>query len=111
MSLDHHNFMQDLPHYRDRYEAAKKLNVYFIPAYDEDSSVNAFFYVLASASLHDEMVSSLKQGVIPNFAVVVESGFGEPTTEIKDKIKNYYGFDHDLAASNDNQMIRLAAAN
>ncbi len=112
-NIDHHSIMQDLPHYRDRYEAAKKVNVYFVPAYDQVEKEMAFFYVLASAALHDKMVKSLESGTIPDFAVIVESGYGDPSFEVKDKIKTTYGFDHDLHANNDNieKMQKYATAN
>lgn len=101
-TIDHHSMMQDLPHYRERYEAQKKVRVYYIPALENESNQQTFFYALASEALHDEMMASLDKGSIPNFAVIVESGYGEPTKEIKDKIKLHYGFDHDMHAGNDN---------
>lgn len=94
--------MENLPHYKEKYEEAKKINVYFIPAFDENRSEKMYFYAIASATLHDKMVLSLKHGDIPHFAVIVEKGYGDPTSEIKAKIKTYYGFDHDFHANNDN---------
>lgn len=114
MTLDHHSMMQDLPHYRDKYEAQKKVNVYYIPAHDDEQNSPMFFYALASAALHDDMMHSLKKGDIPNFAVIVEKGYGEPTSEVKEKIKHHYGFDHDMHAGNDNSQTKndsSAAAN
>lgn len=112
MSLDHHSMMQDLPHYRERYEAQKKINVYFIPGHDSEKDMPMFFYAIASAALHEDMMVALSAGDIPHFAVVVEKGYGEPTREIKDKIKSHYGFDHDLLAGNDNvQAPETKAAN
>jgi len=101
-SLDHHSMMQDLPHYRERYEAQKKTNVYFIPAHDDEKDMPMFFYAIVSATLHEDMMYALSRGDIPHFAVIVEKGYGIPTQEIKDKIKMHYGFDHDLHANNDN---------
>lgn len=89
------NFMERLPHYRAMYDAAKKIHVYFIPAIDQKDKQPMYFYALASEMLHAEMLQSLKMGVIPHFAVVVEKGTGEPSAEVKAKIKAYYGFDHD----------------
>lgn len=102
MTVDHHSMMQDLPHYREKYEAQKKINVYYIPGHDSEKDMPMFFYAIASATLHDDMMVSLAAGDIPSFAVVVEKGYGEPTKEIKEKIKLHYGFDHDLLANNDN---------
>ena len=47
-------------------------------------------------NLHDKMMLSLNEdGNIPDFAVIVEKGYGDPTPEVKAKMKNFYGFDHD----------------
>ena len=49
------------------------------------------------AALHDEMMRSLNDdGKIPDFAVIVESGYGDPTPDVKAKMKKDYDFDHDL---------------
>lgn len=87
--------MEHLPHYRSKYDEAKKIHVYFIPARDTKTNGALYFYAIASSMLHEEMLRCLKLGDIPDFAVVVEKGVGEPTQEIKEKIKAYYGFDHD----------------
>lgn len=91
--------MEKLPHYRAKYDAAKKIHVYYIPARDEDRGEKMYFYAIASEMLHEEMMASLKQGDIPHFAVVVEKGYGQPSDEVKAKIKAYYGFDHDKTAA------------
>ena len=87
--------MERLPHYREKYEAAKKINVYFIPYQDEEAGQPAFYYAICSALLHEQMISCLKSGIIPHYAVIVEKGMGVPTQAIKAKIKDHYGFDHD----------------
>ena len=87
--------IEKLPHYRSQYDAAKKIHVYFIPAMDNAEGKKMYFYAIASELLHNEMMQSLKDGNIPHFAVVVEKGYGAPTVEVKAKIKDYYGFDHD----------------
>lgn len=91
--------MERHAHYRAKYDAAKKIHVYFIPAIDQNEKQKMYFYAIASEMLHDEMLRSLKVGVIPHFAVVVDKGVGEPTPETKAKIKAYYGFDHDHYAN------------
>ncbi len=88
--------VERLPHYRAKYEAAKKIHVYYIPAKNKASGKKLYFYAIASSLLHEEMLRCLKCGDIPHFAVVVEKGEGEPDAEIKAKIKAYYGFDHDV---------------
>jgi hypothetical protein len=96
--------MENLPHYKEKYEAAKKINVYFVPGFDEERRVKVYYYAIASAMLHEQTMDSLNQGVVPHFAVIVEKGEGVPSRETKDKIKAYYGFDHDAVAvaGNDN---------
>ncbi len=95
MAPDNDNMMEHLPHYRAKYDAAKKIHVYYIPAVDQKTNGKIYFYAIASEMLHDEMMCCIKLGDIPHFAVVVEKGQGAPTTEVKEKIKAYYGFDHD----------------
>lgn len=92
------DIMEGLPHYRAKYDAAKKIHVYFIPAINTQTKTTMYFYAIASEVLHEEMMRCLKLGDIPHFAVVVEKGDGEPTAETKAKIKAYYGFDHDASA-------------
>ncbi len=87
--------MEKLPHYRSKYDAAKKIHVYFIPAIDKQRSQKIYFYAIASELLHAQMMRCLDDGNIPDFAVVVEKGTGDPAPEVKAKIKAYYGFDHD----------------
>lgn len=97
------DMMENLPHYKLKYEEAKKINVYFIPAYDESVNKDMYYYAIASAQLHEQMMYCLEKGDIPHFAVIVEKGYGLPSQEIKAKIKSYYGFDHDFYANNDNK--------
>jgi len=92
------NMMEQLPHYRSKYNEAKKIHVYFIPAIDKQRGTIIYFYAIASELLHKEMMQSLAEGDIPHFAVVVEKGDGTPSAEVKAKIKAYYGFDHDAFA-------------
>lgn len=94
------NMMEQLPHYRVKYNAAKKIHVYYIPGYDGKRKKKMYYYAIASEMLHQEMLRSLKLGEIPHFAVVVEKGDGEPTPEVKAKIRAYYGFDHDKHENN-----------
>lgn len=89
------DMMESLPYYRSKYDEAKKIHVYFIPARNLTKNTTIFFYAIASSALHEHMLRCLKAGDIPDFAVVVEKGEGAPTDEIKAKIKAYYGFDHD----------------
>ncbi len=97
MSGDADNMMERLPHYRSKYDAVKKIHVYFVPGVDKQRGGKIYFYAIANELLHQEMMRCLSAGDIPHFAVVVEKGDGEPTPEVKAKIKAYYGFDHDAA--------------
>lgn len=87
--------------FNERLQAEKRVNVYYIPG-TNNAGERTFIYAVVSAALHDRFWEALKQGIIPDFAVIVEMGRGEPTDEVKAKIKAYYGFDHDLHANNDN---------
>ncbi len=98
----HPGMMENLPHYKSKYEAAKKVNVYYVPAFDSARNIPVFFYAIASAMLHEQMSDCIRKGFIPEFAVIVEKGEGVPTSAVKEKMKAYYGFDHDFHASNDN---------
>ena len=43
---------------------------------------------------------------LPDYGTILYSGWGvEPPEDIKQKIKEYYGFDHDFHAQNDNALI------
>src|SRR4051812_23779368 len=95
------NMMEKLPHYQKKYDEWKQIRVYYIKSFDSDRNEKMYFYAIANASLHDKMLLSLKDGNIPHFAVIVEKGYGDPTPEVKAKMKTYYGFDHDRYA-NDN---------
>ena len=92
------NMMEKLPHYRAKYDAAKKIHVYFVPGFDQEKKQKIYYYAIASEMLHEETLRCLKQGEIPHFAVVVQKGVGDPDNEVKAKIKAYYGFDHDECA-------------
>jgi hypothetical protein len=90
------NMMERLPHYRSKYNAAKKIHVYFIPMRDKYSGQKLYFYAITSEVLHEQMLACLRyNGAIPDYAVVVEKGEGEPPREVKAKMKAFYGFDHD----------------
>ena len=95
MLAEHKDMMERLPHYREKYEAAKRTNVYFIPGHDDETQQPVFYYAICSALLHEQMMDCLKSGIIPHFAVIIEKGVGAPSRDIKAKIKEHYGFDHD----------------
>jgi hypothetical protein len=74
----------------------KNIRVYFVRSFDSVAREKCYFYAIAHGSLHDEIVESLSEkGVIPDFAVIIARGYGDPTNEVKDMIKHCYGFDHD----------------
>lgn len=104
------DFVSKFSGYAQRLEEEKKIRVYYIPAYNPVKQSNEFFYAVVSSLLHEKFMEALEFGVIPDFAVVVETGDGEPTPEIKDKMKRYYGFDHDLHAANSNTAQGSAEA-
>jgi hypothetical protein len=91
-----------LERFQFHHAKAKKIHVYFVPGVDERTGRKIYFYAIASALLHEEMLCCLKLGDIPHFAVVVEKGEGEPTAGVKTRIRDYYGFDHDSYAAGGN---------
>ena len=42
---------------------------------------------------------------------VVERGYGEPSSEVKARVKEYYGFDHDAVAANSNNGAGVTGIN
>ncbi len=87
------------PTHQQRLAAEKQVNVYFIPGKDKKGNAH-YAFVVCSALLHDKFVESVREGVIPEFAVVVETGDGlPPPGEIKKKMLAYYGFDEKDAES------------
>lgn len=96
------------PSFCERLAAEKRINVYFVPGKDSQGR-KTYVYAVVSSVLHDKFMEALHSGVIPDFAVIAEIGYGEPTDEIKTKMKKYYGFDHDNSA-NDNVDASSAAA-
>lgn len=79
--------------YAKRLDEERKVNVYFLPIQMKDGS-DYYAYVAASALLHDQFMAALEYNQIPDFAVVVARGEGKPDDEIKNKMKEFYGFDH-----------------
>lgn len=92
--------------YRERHEAEKQIRVYYVPAYDKKQEKMAYFYLVASALLHERVIDAINHGVVPDFAVIVERGYGEPSAEVKARVKEYYGFDHDAVLSAANSNIK-----
>jgi transcriptional regulator with XRE-family HTH domain len=75
------------------YKSEPQVNVYYVPGSDKQGEP-MYFYALVAAKLHQPFIESLKRGICPDFAVIVEWGEGHPTSEIMAKIKQLYGFDH-----------------
>lgn len=89
--------MEQHDHYRRLHDAQKMVNVYYLTC--EDSTGKPIYaYVCANAMLHDNFMAAIEKSVIPDFAVVVEKGYGIPGDAVKEKMKSYYGFDHAEAA-------------
>lgn len=92
--------------YTRRVQDETRVMVYFIPSYD-DSGKKHYNYIAVNILLHDKLMQALADGEIPDYAVVLATGEGEPSPEVKQKIRLYYGFDHEksmaaLEYSNDN---------
>ena len=61
--------------------------MYFIRSFDDKLKRRVYFYAVVEAPRHDEMMLSLNDGNIPDFAVIVEKGYDDPTPEVKAKMK------------------------
>lgn len=96
--LDTFEMARRMPSHQQRLAVEKKTNVYFIPGTDGAGNAG-YIYAVCSALLHEDFIAGIRAGVIPPYAVVVETGSGEPSAEVKKKILDYYGFDHDAAES------------
>lgn len=83
--------------FRDRHakrlEEERKVNIYFVQMHNAEGQQH-FFYVAASGLLHEQFALALEANVIPDFAVIVASGSGEPNEATKQDMKEKYGFDH-----------------
>lgn len=80
-------------HYAKRYAEERKINIYFLQMKNAEGERH-YFYVAASALLHEQFANAVEMNQIPDFSVVVADGEGEPTEEVRHKMKEYYGFDH-----------------
>ncbi len=81
--------------YAERLQEEKQTLTFFITTQDTATNQSYYYYLVISALLYDRFVKAMEMGVIPDFAVIVERGPGMPSQAIKDKMKLYYGFDHD----------------
>jgi hypothetical protein len=99
--FDPFDMYRNMPSHQERLAAEKKTNVYFIPGQNKSDQLG-YIYVVCSAMLHDDFVENIRLGVIPPYAVIVETGSGDPTVDVKKKMLDYYGFDHDEAVAGSN---------
>ena len=67
--------------------------MYYVPGTDNDGNPN-YVYFVAWASMHDLFVETLRRGEIPDFAAPVAMGMGKPTPEVREYMKDNYGFVH-----------------
>ena len=83
----------------EAYQEAKELastnaiNVYLVPGKDRNGEP-AFTFVIVSKEMHSHFMASLETGVVPDFAIVVAAGYGEPGPDVKEYMRKYYGFDY-----------------
>lgn len=81
-----------IPSFRARLANEKKIHVYYIPGKDRVGQPT-YLYAVASASLHAEFMESVTRfGEVPDFAVIVQIGYGEPSEDVKKKMSEYYGY-------------------
>jgi hypothetical protein len=90
--------MQATMSYQDRHtkrlEQERKVTIYYIPVNMLDGR-SEYLFVASSALLHEQFMAALEFNQIPDFAVIVAHGEGEPNEDVKLKLKHYYGYDHD----------------
>jgi hypothetical protein len=98
--VDSYDIYRNIPSYRERLAEEKKINVYYMPGTGREGKI-MYSYAVCSALLHEQFVACVKLGEIPDYAVVVAAGDGEPDQAVKDRMKLYYGFDHDAAMAPD----------
>lgn len=68
---------------------------YYITAKDKVGNP-FYYYAVIHASQKEQFLRVIREyGFIPDFAAIVEKGPGEPSRKVKDKMLEYYGFDHD----------------
>ena len=79
--------------YAKRLAEERKTNVYYLPITTKDGR-NHYSYIIVSALLHEKFVQAVEMNQVPDYAVVIERGFGEPSDDVKKKMKDFYGFDH-----------------
>ena len=79
--------------YAKRFEEERKTNVYYLPITTKNGE-NHYSYIMVSALLHEQFVKAVEMNQVPDYAVVVERGYGEPSDDVKQKMKDFYGFDH-----------------
>lgn len=85
----------------NRYGIYKKykdmqVDIMYIPGKTADGR-NTYVYAMVSALLRDKMKEALSLGIVPDFCVILEMGFGEPPDFVRAMMKRYYGFDHTAA--------------
>lgn len=95
---------EDRKQIKDR-DAWKQVRTYFITSFNEDEKKEMYFYAIANQSLHGQVMESLdKYGKIPDFAVIVASGYYPPSENVKAMMKACYGFDHDKYVKDDDLL-------
>lgn len=90
--IDPFDLDRALPSHQARLALEKKVNVYFVPGHDKHGNPS-YIYAVCSAMLHEQFMECARDGGIPDYAVVVARGDGEPTAEVKERIKLLYGWD------------------
>ena len=96
-------------YYSKRYNEEKQIRVYYLPIELHEGG-QKYMYVAASSLLHEQFMSALEMKQIPDFAVVVARGDGQPSNDIKQKMKQFYGFDHDAFAADPDTYFNTSNA-
>ena len=69
------------------------VNMYFVPTVSPEGK-KRYQYVLVKACYHQAFLLCSAKGTVPDYAVVVEEGAGEPCELVRKRMKLLYGFEH-----------------
>lgn len=92
MQQEHYNPYQE--RYAKRLEEEKKIKIFYIPFTLGDGS-QYYAYIAVSALLEKQFIEAIEYNQIPDYSVVIARGPGNPPQDLKDRMKQFYGFDHE----------------
>lgn len=85
-----------LESHREQKALEAQITVYYLETFETSTQRECYFYMVCMSVLNEKMLNCLVANEYPDFALIVAKGYGKPTQEVKAKIREYYGFDHDI---------------